>query len=66
MSRRRKAQQNIPAAVMDEFSNPLFRLGYGSQSPLEATEYRTTRLTGNYALLKHPPRRLRPISGRLY
>ena len=50
MSRRRKAQQNIPAAVMDEFSNPLFRLGYGSQSPLEATEYRTTRLTGNYAL----------------
>ena len=51
MSRRRKAQQNIPAAVMDEFSNPLFRLGYGSQSPLEATEYRTTRLTGNYALL---------------
>lgn len=51
MSRRRKAQQNIPTAVMDEFSNPLFRLGYGSQSPLEATEYRTTRLTGNYALL---------------
>ena len=22
----------------DAFSNPLFRLGYGSQSPLEATE----------------------------
>lgn len=35
----------------DAFSNPLFRLGYGSQSPLEATEYPLTRLTGNYALL---------------
>ena len=40
-------------AVMttDAFSNPLFRLGYGSQSPLEATEYPLTRMTGNYALL---------------
>lgn len=35
----------------DAFSNPLFRLGYGSQSPLEATEYPLTRLTDNYALL---------------
>ena len=55
MSRRRKSrpaegtQQNIP--VMDAFSNPLFRLGYGSQSPLEATSYPLTRMTGNYALL---------------
>ena len=49
MSRRRRTKPHIP--VMDEFSNPLFRLGHGSQSPLEATEYRTTRLTGNYALL---------------
>ena len=55
MSRRRKnspaggAQQNIP--VMDAFSNPLFRLGYGSQSPLEATDYPLTRMTSNYALL---------------
>ena len=38
-------------AVADAFSNPLFRLGYGSQSPLEATEYPLTRMTGNYALL---------------
>lgn len=38
-------------AVADAFSNPLFRLGYGSQSPLEGTEYPLTRMTGNYALL---------------
>ena len=57
MSRRHKnrpagAQVNTEAvAVQDAFSNPLFRLGYGSQSPLEATEYPLTRMTGNYALL---------------
>ena len=52
MSRRNKAtprQQNI--TVADAFSNPLFRLGYGSQSPMEATEYPLTRMTDNYALL---------------
>ena len=38
-------------ATMDAFSNPLFHLGYGSQSPLEATEYPLTRMTDNYALL---------------
>lgn len=38
-------------AVHDAFSNALFRLGYGSQSPLEATEYPLTRRTDNYALL---------------
>lgn len=57
MSRRNK---NRPAGnqintgtvgVLDAFSNPLFRLGYGSQSPLEATEYPMTRMTDNYALL---------------
>lgn len=55
MSRRRKSKPNIPpsglTAVHDAFSNPLFRLGYGSQSPLEATEYPAIRLTGNYALM---------------
>ena len=58
MSRRNKntprggqpAQQN-QIVTMDAFSNPLFRLGYGSQSPMEATEYPLTRLTDNYALL---------------
>lgn len=39
------------AAIWDAFSNPLFRLGYGSQSPLEATEYPLTRTTDHYALL---------------
>ena len=38
-------------SVQDAFSNPLFRLGYGSQSPLEATDYPLTRMTDNYALL---------------
>lgn len=57
MSRRNKnrttnAQPNTEAvAVQDAFSNPLFRLGWGSQSPLEATEYPLTRMTDNYALL---------------
>ena len=59
MSRRKKTppasgeQNKKPqaAAVLDEFSNPLFRLGWGSQSPLEATEYPLTRLTDNYAML---------------
>ena len=55
MSRRNKSR---PAGgtqpntlTLDAFSNPLFRLGYGSQSPLEATSYPLTRMTGNYALL---------------
>lgn len=51
-SRPRGAQPNTEAvSVQDAFSNPLFRLGYGSQSPLEATEYPLTRMTENYALL---------------
>lgn len=57
MSRRNKNQQpntassNAAVAAQDAFSNPLFRLGFGSQSPLEATEYPLTRMTDNYALL---------------
>lgn len=52
MSRRKKAQQSPqPVATTDAFSNPLFRLGWGSQSPTEATEYPLTRMTDNYALL---------------
>lgn len=51
-SRPRGAQPNTEAvSVQDAFSNPLFQLGYGSQSPLEATEYPLTRMTDNYALL---------------
>lgn len=56
MSRRNKAapkggKPNAGVVTTDAFSNPLFRLGYGSQSPLEATEYPLTRMTDNYALL---------------
>ena len=55
MSRRKKnVQDQAPVEnirVTDAFSNPLFRLGFGSQSPIEATEYPLTRLTENYALL---------------
>ena len=60
MSRRNKTdkpqdeqgQEPVKAElVTDAFSNPLFRLGYGSQSPLEATEYPLTRMTDNYAML---------------
>lgn len=57
MSRRNKnrpmgQQSNTETVtVQDAFSNPLFRLGWGSQSPLEATEYPLTRMTDNYALL---------------
>lgn len=56
MSRRNKTrdagtQPNSGIMTADAFSNPLFRLGYGSQSPLEATEYPLTRMTDNYALL---------------
>lgn len=45
------AQQPVTAQLADAFSNPLFHLGYGSQSPLEATQYPLTRMTDNYALL---------------
>ena len=51
MSRRKKNTQQNQSMTADAFANPLFRLGYGSQSPLEATEYPLTRMTGNYALL---------------
>ncbi len=60
MSRRNKnrprgaqTEQGVSNAVnvADAFSNPLFHLGHGSQSPLEATEYPLTRMTDNYALL---------------
>jgi len=35
----------------DAFSNPMARLGYGTQNLMEASEYPLTRLTQNYALL---------------
>ena len=51
MSKRRRKPAPEPVRTGDAFSNPLFRLGYGSQSPLEATDYPLTRMTDNYALL---------------
>ena len=51
MSRRKKETQIESIRTVDAFSNPLFRLGFGSQSPIEATQYPLTRLTENYALL---------------
>lgn len=53
MSRRKgkKTGAAKPVQTADAFSNPLFQLGYGSQSPLEATEYPLTRMTYDYALL---------------
>ncbi len=55
MSRRHKERTEQPAVTQgmtfDAFSNLLFRLGYGSQAPIEATEYPLTRMTDNYALL---------------
>ena len=55
MSRRNKSRpaggiEKPITATLDAFSNQLFSLGYGSQSPLEATEYPLTRMTDNYAL----------------
>lgn len=54
MSRRNKENtkgQSAPAMTTDAFSNSLFRLGFGSQAPIEATQYPLTRMTDNYALL---------------
>lgn len=53
MSRRKGKKTGTikPVQTADSFSNPLFHLGYGSQSPLEATEYPLTRMTYDYALL---------------
>ena len=50
-NRTKQETHKAPVMTADAFSNPLFRLGYGSQSPLEATEYPLTRMTDNYALL---------------
>lgn len=54
MSRRNKNRprgEAAPTMTTDAFSNPLFRLGVGSQSPLEATEYVQTAVTDNYTML---------------
>lgn len=46
MSRRNKAVKTA-----DSFSNPVYQLGFGTQSPIQATQYPLTRMSQNYALL---------------
>ena len=43
--------QKASVTAMDAFSNPPFRLGFGTLNPLEGTQYPLTRLTQNYELL---------------
>lgn len=59
MSRRNKSAPRGPVpekitpvnGVRDAFSNPTYRLGAGTQNPIEATQYPLTRMTDDYALL---------------
>ncbi len=54
MSKRsRKEQENGKSTirVKDAFSNPIARLGFGTQDLLQATEYPLTRMTQNHQLL---------------
>ena len=46
---RERAENRIQ--VSDAFSNPIARLGYGTQDLLQATQYPLTRMTQNYQLL---------------
>ncbi|MBS6644534.1 MAG: DUF1073 domain-containing protein [Clostridiaceae bacterium] len=48
---RERAENKNSVPVMDAFSNPIARLGYGTQDLLQATEYPLTRMTQNYQLL---------------
>jgi len=48
---RERAENNSGVPVMDAFSNPIARLGFGTQDLLQATEYPLTRMTQNYQLL---------------
>lgn len=48
---RERAENKSSVPVMDAFSNPIARLGYGTQDLLQATEYPLTRMTQNYQLL---------------
>ena len=51
-SRRVRAEtKQAPITTMDAFSNPIARLGYGTQDLMQATQYPLTRMTQNYQLL---------------
>ena len=57
MSKRRNTRhvradtKQEPVTMMDAFSNPIARLGYGTQDLLQATQYPLTRTTQNYQML---------------
>ena len=57
MSKRRNTRhvradtKQAPGTRMDAFSNPIARLGYGTQDLLQATQYPLTRTTQNYQML---------------
>lgn len=57
MSKRRNTRhvradtKQAPVTMMDAFSNPIARLGYGTQDLLQATQYPLTRTTQNYQML---------------
>ncbi len=44
--------QDAQALTIDAFSNPMARVGFGTTSPLEATEYPLTRMTHDYTTLR--------------
>lgn len=58
MSKRKNTRHYVRAdtkqasvTTMDAFSNPIARLGYGTQDLLQATQYPLTRMTQDYQLL---------------
>lgn len=54
MAKRRQRQReraDNKIQTTDAFSNPIARLGFGTQDLLQATEYPLTRMTQNYQLL---------------
>lgn len=50
-NRKQNQQTDNRIQVNDAFSNPVARLGFGTQDLLQATQYPLTRLTQNYQLL---------------
>ena len=45
------AKQQAPVNMMDAFSNPAARIGFGTMDLMQATAYPMTRMTQNYELL---------------
>lgn len=45
------SRRNKTVKTTDAFSNPVHQLGFGTQNPIESTQYPLTRMSQNYALL---------------